>query len=41
MHVLMPFLIVVFYLFIVVALIYLVVKRIRDKENEDFEQRDN
>ena len=41
MLVLMPFLIVVFYLFIVVALIYLVVKRIRDKENEDFEQRDN
>ncbi len=41
MLVLMPFLIVVFYLFIVVALIYLVVKRIRDKDNEDFEQRDN
>ncbi len=41
MLVLMPFLIVVFYLFIVVALVYLVVKRIRDKENEDFEQRDN
>ncbi len=41
MMVLMPFLIVVFYLFIVVALIYLVVKRIRDKDNEDFEQRDN
>ncbi len=41
MFVLMPFRVVVFCLFIVVALIYLVVKRIRDKENEDFEQRDN
>ncbi len=41
MMVLMPFLIVVFYLFILVALVYLVVKRIHDKDNEDFEQRDN
>ncbi len=27
--------------FVVVALIYLVIKRINDKNNEDFEKRDN
>jgi len=26
---------------VVVALIYLVIKRINDKQNEDFEKRDN
>lgn len=28
-------------LFVLTAIIYLVVKRINDKQNEDFEKRDN
>lgn len=34
----LPFL---FYGFILIALIYLIVKRIKDKNQEDFEKRDN
>jgi hypothetical protein len=34
----LPFL---FYGFIFIALIYLIVKRIKDKNQEDFEKRDN
>lgn len=30
-----------FYGFIFIALIYLIVKRIKDKKQEDFEKRDN
>jgi hypothetical protein len=34
----LPFL---FYGFVLIALIYLIVKRIKDKNQEDFEKRDN
>ena len=27
--------------FLIISIIYLIVKRIQDKENEDFEKRDN
>ncbi len=37
----MPALVFLFYGFIVAALIYLIVKRINDKDKENFEKRDN
>ncbi len=35
------FFVILFYGFIFVALIYFIVKRINDKEKENFEERDN
>jgi uncharacterized membrane protein YhaH (DUF805 family) len=32
---------ILFYGLIIVALIYLIVKRLKDKDKEDFEKRDN
>lgn len=37
----MPFLVILFYGFIIVALIYFIVKRVNDKADENFEKRDN
>jgi len=37
----MPILIILFYIFLLIAFVYFIIKRINDKENEDFEKRNN